>query len=868
MRLAMRAWLPATAAVSLSVAGLSSIPEPTAPVTQAPSAKRIPGAHLHRPPPMPVPIEHQLRSDSEFSQKARRKAWFRDLHKTPEGVDWKAIERENGLQQIEKRNQLARYPVPPDLDGLWVERGSDNQAGRSHTADRTSDGMLYVGSALGGVWRGTVDGEDWTPIGDDLYGGAHQLVVTDSDAMGEPPIVLAAATWGRVHYSDNDGETWEEPRGLPSLWQSGRLTQSIDGTIWYITNDYYTRTLSRSEDGGQTFTQMRDLGNFDADVWVPRVESGDGAAADTLYVAVDGQLERSTDRGESWTVVSSIDAGAAGMRLAGSEAGAPTFYAAISNGSRWRLHRSDDAGETWIDLREMNDYWGALAASIIDTDIFAWGGVEVHRTTDGGESFALVNSWGDYYSAPSRFLHADIMGMNVFADDSGGETWMVHTDGGTYDSTDSLDTVDNLSLDGLRISQYYDVLTSSADPTHIAAGAQDQGYQVTQGMEQDDDILQFAQVISGDYGHLSSSDGSHAIVYATYPGYLMIHIGEDDVRIGWGDLPSWGTRGWLPMVTADPDDAEVAYLIGDTLARYTRAEDSDYWDAEPFSDQRFGDDGYEHLSVMVFAPTDSDRVYGATNAGRFFVSDDHAETWTESPAMGPESHYYYGTAIAVSPSDRDIAYAGGNGYSTPAVYRTRDGGQTWEPWSEGLPETMVYGLTITRDGEERVFAATETSAYARGPEDDAWVDITGTDAPVTLYWSVETLAHENTVRFGTYGRGIWDFQMTSPACYPAIDHDEDGADCNVDCDDTDPTRVPGSEEVCGDGVDQDCDGADLACADTGTPGSDLGGGDGGDGAHGDDTDKKGCGCSAGVSTTGLGWGLLALGLAVAGRRRK
>jgi len=868
MHLSIRAWLPTSAGVAAAIVGVSSLQAPSVPsLDPVKPAARVPGAHLHRPPPVPVPIEDQLRGDTEFSQKARRKAWFRDLHKTPDGVDWKAIERENGLQQLEKRNWLAEHPAPPAVDGAWLERGSDNQAGRSHSAARTSDGLLYVGSALGGVWRGTVDGEDWTPIGDDLYGGAHQLLVTESDAHSEPPIVLAAATWGRVHYTTDDGETWQVPTGLPSVWQCQRLLQSIDGTIWFITNDDYTRTLSRSDDGGQSFVTVRDLGDYDADVWVPRVESGDSAAADTLYVALGGQLERSTDRGDSWEVVSTIDADATALRLVGSEAGAPTLYAAASDGRNWTLLRSDDAGENWLTMTAMSDYWGALAASVVDPDLFVWGGVELHRTTDGGETFRVVNSWGDYYASPERFLHADIMGVSAFPDldGSGGETWMVHTDGGTYDSHDGLDTVHNLSLDGLRISQYYDVLTSSVDPTHIAAGAQDQGYQVTQGMEQDDDILQFAQVVSGDYGHLSSSDGSHAIVYTTYPGYLLVHIGEDDVRTGWGDFPSEGTRGWLPMVTADPDDAEVAYLVGDVLHRYTRAEGSDYWEPERFSDQRFGDDGYEALSVMVFAPTDSNRVYGATNAGRFFVSDDHGESWTESVDTGPDSHYFYGTAIAVSPSDPDIAYAGGNGYSTPAVYRTLDGGQTWEPWNDGLPDTLVYGLTISLDGEERVFAATETAAYARGPEDAEWVDITGTDAPVTLYWSVETLVHENTVRFGTYGRGIWDFQMSTPDCYPAVDHDEDGADCNADCDDTDPTRAPGMEETCGDGIDQDCDGEDRACDDIDNTDSPD---DNNSAINGDAGGDKGCGCAAhGTPTPVLGLVVLA-GLALRRRESK
>ncbi len=738
-----------------SLALLLTISCSTAPAVRP--ARRV--ATLH-----PEPTEHRQDEDAERRNRAERKRWIRDMHRTAPGVSWRDVERENGLRRQEERaRQLASGRGALPVFPKWKERGSRNLAGRMHATALSSlvGSELVAGSSLGGVWRGSLEGEGWTPIGNNLFGGSHGLAISP----GSPEIITAITDGGLISYTLDGGATWHTPRGLPASISFCRrvvVDPSSTRRLYLMLRRNSSWRLYRSLDGGKSYAQVRALGTSPGDIWIDRVEGG------AVYLLEGTSFLRSSDGGDTWNPLGTIPVLAPqAVVLAGSEDGAPMFYATVRIGGQWKLYRSN-GGSAWGYRSDINDYWETLAASITNRNLVFHGGVEVWRSTNGGLNFAKINGWGEYYGDPVSKLHADIPGIDMVWT-QGQEITFISTDGGLYRSDDGGLTVRNISLEGLGVSQYYDTFTSKNNPELVLAGAQDQGYQRSSGQAKNGGPLPFEQIISGDYGHLTSSDGSHNWVYSVYPGFVLVQRGEANPRlVAYLDFPEGETLQWMPTVLADPDNARAFYLCCTRLWKYELI-GSD-WVMEQLPHD-FTQSGGSTLTALSIAPSDHNRRIAVTDSGVIWTTNNAGASWILSPDNGPQSHYFYGSALIHSPDDPLTAYLGGSGYSGPAVYRTTDGGMNWEPVGEGLPSTLVYDLAFEQSDESRVtqeiyrtgvhviYAATEAGPFRLDPSSATWKDISSGEAPLTLYWSVEAVPSAGVVRFGTYGRGIWDYKV-------------------------------------------------------------------------------------------------------------
>jgi photosystem II stability/assembly factor-like uncharacterized protein len=119
--------------------------------------------------------------------------------------------------------------------------------------------------------------------------------------------------------------------------------------------------------------------------------------------------------------------------------------------------------------------------------------------------------------------------------------------------------------------------------------------------------------------------------------------------------------------------------------------------------------------------------------GGVYRSDDAGRSWM---AIGDGLPSDFGFPLALDPSDPDSAYViplcGDFDRVMPEgsvrVYETRDGGATWMPHGDGLPDQHAY-LTVLRRAFDRVgegaglqlyFGATSGDVFGSGDAGGSW----------------------------------------------------------------------------------------------------------------------------------------------------
>lgn len=742
--------------------------------------------------PMPTEItqvrEGQIEGETETNP---REEWLEMMHRAAPDTDWRKMERENMMSKYRHRQELKKRVdsrnnellANGNMYGEWMEKGSNNQAGNLTAVDfdNVTD-EVYAIAPGGTLWKGDLDNSNWTTLNDDLLFDSKILQITYTPAGRR----IISAIGKDIYYSDNEGVNWTKSGGITydQAWGSPIKIMKVNdatNTIYYLVRTWDNSAwmgqiwLYASTDNGANFSKIETFTHSNEDnldFWSPL------NSADAYLLADDSGLYRMTPTGLTLLQNTSLNAGV-WRRLTGTKIGnTTTLYAMLSRNT---VYRSTNNGASWtlMGTTPRAAWEVGIEASAWNADNVFMGEVDTYRSNNGGASWSTVNYWYQYYSNIDR-LHADIITMGMFEKSDGTPFILIGNHGGLHVSYDEMQTTENIAKLNLNNAEYYDVRTDPNDSRYIYAGAQDQGWQRTNNADVDG-TNSFSQVISGDYGHLCLTNNGQSL-WTVYPfgninfyenaqtGYsnALINLEGTDYPVSnwiWPTSETYNTAAnEIYVAGGDINGGPGAHLI--TL---TAVESAGSWSIQKsqfsYDFKANSTSGTGTISAIEPSFINPNRIYVAMSDGSFFYTNDGGTNWTKSASIVPGQFYLYGASIYASKLDQNLVWMAGSGYNNASVYQSTDGGQTFTPMASGLPNTLVHELTAN-PAETLLFAATESGAYTYVVAEDTWHDFMGVAAPQQKYYSVEYVPTDDVVRYGTYGRGIWDFRIAQQPALP------------------------------------------------------------------------------------------------------
>jgi uncharacterized protein YukE len=163
------------------------------------------------------------------------------------------------------------------------------------------------------------------------------------------------------------------------------------------------------------------------------------------------------------------------------------------------------------------------------------------------------------------------------------------------------------------------------------------------------------------------------------------------------------------------------------------------------------------------SPLDANLIWAGTDDGLIWLTRDGGQNWREVSPPGLTAWSKI-AQLDASHFDPNGVYAAVNRFRLddlhPYIYRTHDGGQTWEKITTGLPDDAA--VNVVREDPVRqglLFAGTERAIYVSFNDGDSWQSLQ-LNLPATSMRDL--VIHNDDIVVGTHGRSFWILDDITP----------------------------------------------------------------------------------------------------------
>jgi len=618
-----------------------------------------------------------------------------------------------------------------------------------------------------GMFKSIDAGKTWTHIGLEATRQIGRVVVDPGNAnrvyvaalghvydpnpeRGVYRSLDGGATWKKILFSTSDPDNVgaidialnpKNPRVLyAALWGTRRPPWSV-----YAPSNLPGGGLFKSTDGGDTWKKL--AGGLPADDFVGRI----------------GVAVSPSNPNRVWAVVDDL-----GSPIAAGAGGRGRGGAAPSTGGG--VYISDDAGATWKLVNTENRLWGRgwyfgqVSVDPTNPDRAYCINTATYMTFDAGKTWVPVKGapGGDDYH-------------QLWINPKDGNRMVLSSDQGTVVSVDGAKTWSTWY--NQPTAEIYHVAADNRFPYWLYGAQQDSGGVGVSTMSREG-TLSFRNweptCLAGESATVIPDPKDGNILYGSGNGKCDQNL---NVALpGQGQLPPAddsdpNRKTWtLPQVFSQADEAlyysnqfvmrsrdrgKTWEKISPDLARLNpplpvTLDKITAIDIDEQMTSRFG-----VVYSIGPSPLQASTIWVGTDDGLIHVTRDDGKTW-QDVTPPPMTAWSKVSQIEASHFDPETAWASVDRHriadNKPYIYRTHDGGKTWQNVVEGIPEgdTQVKGL---------LFACTELRVYVSFNDGDQWQSLQN-NMPVT---SVRDLVvHGEDLDIATHGRGFWVLDQMTP----------------------------------------------------------------------------------------------------------
>ncbi|HVX26967.1 MAG TPA: hypothetical protein VHB70_11535 [Parafilimonas sp.] len=669
--------------------------------------------------------------------------------------------------------------------------------------------VFYIGVNNGGVWKTTDYGRTWKPVFDNEPTGSIGTVVV---APSDPNIVYVGSGEGLhrpdlsvgdgIYKSTDAGKTWthlglRDAQQIPKIAVDAKDPNRIFvAALGHPYGANEERGIYRSLDGGKSFQKVfyidENTGGDDVEIdpsdpntiYATMWQAQEGPWENAEWDGTKGGIFKSTDGGNTWhQLKNGLSDSLVQAHIAIAPSNSNILYLVIGTteeneygtGTGMDMYRSDDKGEHWQrisgDGRPEARIGGGDAPVIAvdpkDPNTIYSASIVFWKSVDGGKSWVGLRGapGGDDYqnvwvnpNDPNIMLVTGDQGALVTV--NGGNTWS--------------------SWYNQPTAQLYHVSADNDFPYNLYSGQQESGSVGIASRGNDGEITfrEWHPVGAEEYGYVVADPLNPNIVYGgKITKYNKLTGQVQDVAPEVLRSGKYRFVRTAPMVFS-PIDKKTLYYAGNVLFKTNNGGNT--WDVIspdltrktygnlPASIGTYTDEAKQTLHqrgvIYTIAPSykNINTIWCGTDDGLIQLTHDGGKTWnnvtpTDLTAWSKVS------MMDAGHFDDQTAYAAINRIRCddlhPYIYRTHDGGKSWQKIITGLPDEPIN--TIKEDPKQKglLFAGSETQTYVSFDDGDHWQSLR-LNMPAS---SVRDLMiKDDDLAVATHGRGFWILDDINP----------------------------------------------------------------------------------------------------------